>query len=141
MASSAPPAGEVAAQPSELRQWPVQIHLVPTEAPYFQNKELVVMSTCTPLAMPEVHQRYLRGRSVVVGCPKLDDTRQYAFKLGAILRDATIPKVIVPRMEVPCCGGLTQIVEEAVRASGREDLVLQEDVIGLDGTLRGSRTA
>lgn len=100
----------VQAIPSDLGQWPVQIHLVQPGAPFFKKKELVVMSTCGPLASADVHWRYLRGRNVVVGCPKLDDTRNYAAKLGEILKEKTIPKVIIARMEVPCCGGLTTIV-------------------------------
>ncbi|MFC1724867.1 ATP-binding protein [candidate division KSB1 bacterium] len=122
--------------PSELRQWPVQIHLVPPGAPFFSNKELVIMSTCGPIASADVHWRYLRGRSVVVGCPKLDDTSPYAAKLGAILKDSTIPKMIVVRMEVPCCGGLTMIAEEASKLSGREDLIVEEHVLGIDGTVK-----
>lgn len=124
---------------SELAQWPVQIHLVPTNAPYFKNKELVVMSTCGPLASAGVHWRYLRGRSVVVGCPKLDDTRPYASKLGTILKENEIPKVIVARMEVPCCGGLTMIVQQAVELSGREAIVVEENIIGIDGVVKDSR--
>jgi len=125
----------------ELRQWPVQLHLVQPGAPFFAHKELVVMNTCGPLASADVHWRYLRGRSVVVGCPKLDDTRNYAAKLGMILREPTIPKVIVVRMEVPCCGGLTRITEEAVRLSGRHDLVLQEDIIGVSGEIHAEAEA
>ena len=121
---------------SELTQWPVQIHLVPPTAPYFKNKELVVMSTCGPLASADVHWRYLRGRSVVVGCPKLDDTRPYASKLGAILKENGIPKVIVARMEVPCCGGLAMIVQQAVELSGRDDIVVEENIIGIDGAIK-----
>ncbi len=124
---------------SELAQWPVQIHLVPPTAPYFKNKELVVMSTCGPLASADVHWLYLRGRSVVVGCPKLDDTRPYASKLGTILKENGIPKVIVARMEVPCCGGLTMIVQHAVELSGRDDIVVEENVIGIDGSVREVR--
>ena len=125
--------------PSELRQWPVQIHLVQAGMPIFKNKELVVMSTCGPIASADVHWRYLRGRSVVVGCPKLDDTRNYGSRLGAILQEPTIPKVIVPRMEVPCCGGLTMIVQEAVKSSRRYDISIQEDIISIDGTIKASR--
>jgi Fe-S-cluster-containing hydrogenase component 2 len=124
---------------SELTQWPVQIHLVPPNAPYFNNKELVVMSTCGPLASADVHWRYLRGRSVVVGCPKLDDTRPYAAKLGTILRENKIPKLIVARMEVPCCGGLTMIVQQAVELSHRDDILFEEHVIGIDGEIKDSR--
>ena len=122
--------------PSELRQWPVQIHLVSPQAPYFKNKELVVMSTCAPLASADVHWRFLRGRAVVVGCPKLDDTAGYADKLAAILAEPTIPKVIVVRMEVPCCGGLTRIVRQAVESSGRPDLQFEEVTVEVGGGIR-----
>ncbi len=119
--------------PSGLGQWPVQLHLVPPKTHFFENKELVVMNTCGPLASPNIHDRYLKGRSVVVGCPKLDDTTNYAAKLGSILKENKIPKVIVARMEVPCCRGLLMITENAVALSGRDDLVLEEHVIGIDG--------
>lgn len=125
---------------SELRQWPVQLHLVPPRAPFFNNKELVIMNPCGPLASANVHQDYLRNRAVVMGCPKLDDTRPYVEKLTQILSDPSIPKVIVVRMEVPCCGGQTVMAEEAVKASGRRDLVLQEDTLALDGTVKHSKT-
>jgi len=120
---------------SELDQWPVQIHLVQPGAPFFKNRELVVLSTCSPIASADVHWRFIRGRGVVVGCPKLDQTEGYAEKLGAILKDPTIPKVIVVRMEVPCCGGLTMIVKEAVKLSGRTDLAFEKMTVGLDGNV------
>jgi NAD-dependent dihydropyrimidine dehydrogenase PreA subunit len=119
--------------PSDLAQWPVQIHLVSPGAPFFKGKELVVMNTCGGLVSADIHWRFLRGRSVVVGCPKLDDTSGYARKLAAILSDPTIPKVIVVRMEVPCCGGLTAIARDAVTMSGRTDLRLQETTLSLGG--------
>lgn len=130
--------GNFQAIPSELQQWPVQIHLVSPQAPYFNNKELVVMSTCGPLALADVHWRFLRGRSVVVGCPKLDDTSNYAAKLGAILQQNYIPKVIVPRMEVPCCGGLTMLVKQAISISGKDDIILEETIIAVNGEIRSS---
>ena len=122
---------------SDLQQWPVQLHLVSPGAPFFVNKELVVVSTCAPIASADTHWRYIRGRGVVVACPKLDRTEPYVGKLAAILQDKTIPKVIVLRMEVPCCGGLTQIVEQAVAESGRTDLIFEEVTIGVDGTIKG----
>jgi len=125
--------------PSELAQWPVQLHLVQPGAPFFKNKELVVMNTCGPLASADVHWLYLRGRGVVVGCPKLDNTRPYAMKLGEILKETSIPKIIVVRMEVPCCGGLTQITSQAVKFSGREDLIMEEHVLSLDGKVKSVR--
>jgi len=126
--------------PSELRQWPVQIHLVPPGAPFFKNKELVVMNSCGAIASADIHWRYLRGRSVVMGCPKLDNTTPYVDKLAGILAETSIPKVVVVRMEVPCCGGLTSMVQEAISQSGRTDLALQEDVLNLDGTVKRSQT-
>jgi len=124
---------------SDLQQWPVQIHLVQPGAPFFKNKELVVLSTCAPVASADVHWKFIRGRSVAVGCPKLDDTDGYAEKLGAILSDPSIPGVLVVRMEVPCCGGLSMIVRKAVELSGRSDLTAQEVTVGLDGDVKGSK--
>jgi len=121
--------------PSELNQWPTQLHLVPPSAPFFKGRELVVLSTCSPSASPDVNWRFVRGRAIVIACPKLDRTEGYVEKLTAILASNGIPKVIIVRMEVPCCGGLTMMVAEAVRRSGRTDLAVEEAVIGLDGGL------
>jgi NAD-dependent dihydropyrimidine dehydrogenase PreA subunit len=132
--------GPKQAIPSELRQWPVQLHLVQPGNPFFHDREMVVLSTCGPVASADVHWRFLRGRSVVVACPKLDDTRPYAAKLGAILRDPSIPKVIVVRMEVPCCGGLTAIARDAAELSGRRDLVLEEVTLGVNGDVQTVET-
>lgn len=120
---------------SELNQWPIQIHLVQPGAPFFKGKELAVLSTCSPIASADVHWRFIKGRGVVVGCPKLDMTEGYAQKLGSILKETSIPKVIVVRMEVPCCGGLSMIVKEAVKISGRTDLVAEEVTVSLDGNV------
>jgi NAD-dependent dihydropyrimidine dehydrogenase PreA subunit len=120
---------------SDLDQWPIQLHLVPPTAPFFDGKELVVLSTCSPVASPDVHWRFVRGRSLVVACPKLDRTEGYVEKLAAIMARNDIPKVIVVRMEVPCCGGLTMITKQAHAASGRSNLVVEEVTIGLDGEL------
>lgn len=122
-------------QPSELRQWPIQLHLVMPGAPFFRGKELVVMSTCAPLASADVHGRFLRGRSVVVACPKLDRTEGYVEKLAGILSEPSIPRVLVVRMEVPCCGGLTAMVQAATEGSGRADLVLDEVVVDIEGRI------
>lgn len=126
--------------PSELNQWPTQLHLVPVEAPFFKNRELVVLSTCSPSASPDVNWRFIRGRAIAIACPKLDCTEGYIEKLTEILKLNGIPKVIIVRMEVPCCGGLTMIVKEAARRSGRNDLIVEEAVIGLDGELREIKT-
>ncbi|MAT38803.1 MAG: 4Fe-4S ferredoxin [Ectothiorhodospiraceae bacterium] len=135
----AEPAAGATIIPSELQQWPVQLHLVNPAAPYFQNSELVVLSTCGPVACAEVHQRYLRGRSVVVACPKLDRTDPYVEKLASIFAAANTPKVIIVVMEVPCCKGLTQMTAQAAQLSGRDDLIVEEHVLSLDGSIKGVR--
>jgi NAD-dependent dihydropyrimidine dehydrogenase PreA subunit len=125
--------------PSDLGQWPVQLHLVPPRAPFFQGKELVVLSTCGPVASADVHWRFLRGRAVVVACPKLDRTEPYVEKLAGIFASNDIPRVIIVRMEVPCCGGLTHFVHQGLQRSGRTDLIVDEVVVGTDGAIRGER--
>lgn len=121
--------------PSELQQWPVQLHLVQAGAPFFKNRELVVMSTCGPIASADVHWRFLRGRSVVVACPKLDRTEGYVEKMADIFSERSIPKVIVVRMQVPCCGGLTMMVRAAAERCGREDLAVEEATMSLTGDI------
>ena len=96
------------------------------------------MSTCAPLASADVHWRFLRGRSVVVACPKLDRTDGYVEKLAGILSDRTIPKILIVRMTVPCCGGLTAMVRQAIRQTGREDVRVEEVVVGLEGEIATS---
>jgi NAD-dependent dihydropyrimidine dehydrogenase PreA subunit len=129
---------EISAQvlPSELNQWPTQLHLVPPVAPFFKDRELVVLSTCSPSASPDVNWRFVRGRAIAIACPKLDRTEGYVEKLAEILKSNGIPKVIIVRMEVPCCGGLTRMVTEAAQRSGRTDLIVEEATIGLDGELK-----
>lgn len=122
--------------PSELNQWPTQLHLVPVEAPFFKNRELVVLSTCAPSASPDVNWRFVRGRAIAIACPKLDRTEGYVEKLSEIFKSNGIPKVIIVRMEVPCCGGLTAMVKQAAQKSGRTDLIVEEATIGLNGELK-----
>jgi len=120
---------------SDLEQWPIQLHLVQPSMPFFNGRELVVLSTCAPVTSPDVHWRFVRGRSVVVACPKLDRTEGYEEKLAAIMAENDIPKVVVVRMTVPCCGGLGMIVRRAHAACGRTNLVVEEVTIDLDGNL------
>ena len=134
-ASPAPTASEQVI-PSELNQWPTQLHLVPPVAPFFKDRELVVLSTCAPSASPDVNWRFVRGRGIVIACPKLDRTEGYVEKLTGILKSNGIPKVIIVRMEVPCCGGLSVMVKQAAQQSGRTDLIVEEATIGLNGDLK-----
>ena len=103
---------------SPLSQWPVQLKLVPLNAPYFQDADLLVAADCVPFAYPDFHQDFLKGKAVVVGCPKLDDIQSYKEKLTEIFRTNSIKSVTVPYMEVPCCFGLVEATEDAIAASG-----------------------
>lgn len=123
--------------PSELRQFPVQLKLVPVRAPYFDGADLLIAADCTAFAYGAFHRDFIRGRVVLVGCPKLDEG-DYTEKLAAILAANEIRSVTVVRMEVPCCGGIQRAAEAAVAASGRKirKIPLKVSVIGIDGQLR-----
>lgn len=103
---------------SQLLQWPVQIKLVPTRAPYFDNANLLVAADCTAYAYGNFHNDFIRNRMTVIGCPKLDSV-DYTEKLIEILRNNEIKSVTVVRMEVPCCGGIENAVKNALKASGK----------------------
>ena len=118
---------------SELRQWPVQLHLVNPAASFFKDSEIVVLSTCSPVASAEVHSRFIKDRSIVVACPKLDRTEDYVEKLKDIFIESQTPRVMVVIMSVPCCKGLSSMVTDAVKLSGRKDLELEEITIDLEG--------
>jgi NAD-dependent dihydropyrimidine dehydrogenase PreA subunit len=120
---------------SRLGQWPVQLHLVPVTAPYFQGADLLIAADCVPFAYAGFHDGLLAGRALVVGCPKLDDNAFYAKKLGEILARSDIRSVTVARMEVPCCGGITMAARQAVAASGKA-IPLRDVVVGIDGEPR-----
>ena len=117
---------------STLGNWPVQLNLVPLEAPFFDGADLLVMADCVAVAYPGLHAELLPGRAVVMGCPKFDDARRYADKLGEIIRRNDVRRVTVVHMEVPCCSGLNWIAESAVEASGR-DVPVSRSVIGVRG--------
>lgn len=106
------------AAPSRLRQWPVQIKLVPIEAPFFDGAKLLIAADCTAYAYAAFHERFIRGHITLVGCPKLDSV-DYSEKLTEILRRNDIREVTVVRMEVPCCGGLENAAKRALQASGK----------------------
>lgn len=133
-----PLSAPVAKAQSELRQWPVQLSLVPPSAPYLKGADLLVAADCVPFAYANFHQDFLRGRVLLIGCPKLDDTAYYAEKLTEIFTSNAIRSVTVLRMEVPCCGGITQAVKHAITASGQV-VPYAEAVIGIDGRLQAPR--
>ena len=123
-------------RPSELRQWPTQLHLVPPSAPYLQNAHLLVAADCAPFAYADFHQDFIKGRVLVNACPKLDDTSSYVDKLAAMISQNNIQSVTVPIMEVPCCRGLGMMAQQAVQKSGK-DIPVEIVVIGIDGEKRG----
>lgn len=125
-----------AAGGSQLGHWPVQLHLVPVSAPYFQGADLLVAADCVPFAYPRFHEDLLAGKAVVIGCPKLDDNRAYAEKLGQICSRSDVRSVTVVRMEVPCCGGISMAARQGIAASGKQ-IPLRDVVIAVDGTARG----
>lgn len=114
-ADSTPPG----ATPSELINWPVQLRLVSSTAPYFRGADLLLVADCVPFALSDLHARFLRGRTVVVGCPKLDDADYYIEKLTDILNRSSVNSLTVIHMEVPCCSGLTYIASRAIGLSGK----------------------
>ena len=103
---------------SRLAQWPCQIKLVPTQAPFFDGAKLLIAADCTAYAYANMHEDFMKGKVTVIGCPKLDAV-DYTEKLTAIIRDNEIRSVTIVRMEVPCCGGLQRAAENALRASGK----------------------
>lgn len=103
---------------SQLRQWPVQLKLVPVNAPYFENANLLIAADCTAYAYGNFHNDFIRSQIVLVGCPKLDEGN-YAEKLTQIFKNNDIQSVTVVRMEVPCCGGLEYAAKTALQASGK----------------------
>ncbi|MGE5293456.1 MAG: ATP-binding protein [Solirubrobacterales bacterium] len=107
------------AVPSQLSHWPVQLKLVSPTAPYFADADMLLVADCVPFAMGDFHSRFLRGRSVAVGCPKLDDAGAYIEKLAQILRSNDLRSLTVVHMEVPCCSGLTRVARAAIALSGK----------------------
>ena len=126
------PSGNSARQSPELRQWPVQLTLVSPEAPYFMDSNLLVAADCVPFAYPNFHSDFLKGRSLIIGCPKLDDAAFYTDKLTELLKKNNIRTITLVNMEVPCCFGLQRIVEESVKRSGKI-MPIRQTVITIKG--------
>jgi hypothetical protein len=121
--------------PSELRQWPVQLHLVPPTAPYFNNSDILISADCVAFALGSFHRDLLRGKAIAIACPKLDDTGHYVEKLATIFRENEVKSITVAIMEVPCCRGLDVMVKQALGLSGK-NIPLESVIIGVDGERR-----
>ena len=130
---AAAPAAAPAAVQSQLRQWPVQIKLVPVNAPYFENANLLIAADCTAYAYANFHNEFIRNRITLIGCPKLDEG-DYAEKLTAIISQNNIKSVTIVRMSVPCCGGIENAAKRAMQASGKF-LPWQVITIAPDGSI------
>jgi len=124
-----------ASLPSELRQWPVKLYLVNPKAPYFQDAEILLAADCTAFAFGSFHPDLLRGKTLVTGCPKFDDTQAYLEKLTDILASNNVRGLTVAKMEVPCCSGLVRLAEMAVAASGKH-VPVNIVTIGLEGEIK-----
>ncbi|HOX54688.1 MAG TPA: 4Fe-4S binding protein [Candidatus Omnitrophota bacterium] len=117
---------------SQLRQWPVQINLVPPFAPYLNNADLLIAADCVPFAYADFHNELLKGKTLLVGCPKLDDIAAYEDKFDQIFKNNNIKSVTYARMEVPCCFGMVPAIKKAIAASGKA-IPLEELVISIKG--------
>lgn len=116
---------------SQLSQWPVQIKLVPVNAPYFDGANLLVAADCTAYAYGDFHNRFIRGHITLIGCPKLDEG-DYTDKLTAILENNAIKSLTIIRMQVPCCGGIEQAAKTALQRSGKF-IPWQVKIVSTDG--------
>ncbi|MCF6291728.1 MAG: 4Fe-4S ferredoxin [Desulfobacterales bacterium] len=117
---------------SALNHWPVQIRLVPPTAPFLKGADLLVAADCVPVAHADFHAGFLSGRAVMIGCPKFDDPNGYVDKFTEVFKTAGIKTINLVIMEVPCCGGMKEIVREARKRSGR-DIPVRETVISTRG--------
>lgn len=129
-------APSVGSNQSQLGQWPVQLHLVPVTAPYFQGADLLITADCVPVAYAGYHQDFLKGKAVVMGCPKLDDNQFYLQKLTEIFTKSDIKSITVLKMEVPCCGGIAMAARQALSACGKE-IPYKEVTISIQGEIKG----
>jgi NAD-dependent dihydropyrimidine dehydrogenase PreA subunit len=124
------------ASESALRQWPVQMSLVPPTAPYLRGADILLAADCVPFAYADFHRRLLAGRAVLVGCPKLDDVEPYVAKLAEIMRLARPRSLKVAIMEVPCCSGLVRVAQMAAMQA-EWDRPVEAVVIGIGGEVLG----
>jgi NAD-dependent dihydropyrimidine dehydrogenase PreA subunit len=121
---------------SELRQWPVQLALLNPATPYFDNADLLISADCVPFAYPGFHAEFLRGRILVIFCPKLDsDIVGYIEKLTEIFNRHTIRSITILHMEVPCCGGIRQVVDQALARAG-VTIPVEEKTVTIEGTVK-----
>jgi ferredoxin len=121
--------------PSELRQWPVQLHLLNPQASYFKNADVVLAADCAAFAMGDFHDKFLKGKTLAIACPKLDSNKEsYVEKLTSMIADSNISTLTVVMMEVPCCGGLLQMAKMAANNSGC-NIPVKKAIISVKGNI------
>lgn len=120
--------------PSELTQWPIQLHLVPVNAPFWENASLLIAADCSAFSLGGFHGKLLKGKKLVIACPKLDDTGSYVDKISSIIKENNLKDITVAYMEVPCCGGLVAIAKDALVQSGK-NIPLNLVKLSLDGNI------
>ncbi len=130
------PSGKTAAKtddlPPELTNWPIQWRLVQPRMPAFHGQEVLIAADCVPFALRDFHGKFLSGRPVIIGCPKLDEQSAYLDKLTDVFKNSGLKSIQIVHMEVPCCFGLEKLVEEAVRRSGKR-VPVKVAVVGIEG--------
>ncbi len=120
---------------SQLRQWPVQLHLLNPRAPYFQDADLLIAADCTAFSYGDFHQRFLKDKTLIMFCPKLDNGIDiYLEKLTSILKENSIRSITVVKMQVPCCTGALNLTEQALKQSGK-NIVIKEYTISIQGEI------
>ena len=120
-------------RPSQLRQWPIQLHLVSPEAPYYQKADVLLSADCVAYASGDFHKEYLKGKSIAIACPKLDEGQDvYVEKIQAFIDDAKINTLTVMTMQVPCCAGLVAMAQQALQSAKRK-IPIKSIVVSLQG--------
>ncbi|MFA5519526.1 MAG: 4Fe-4S binding protein [Spirochaetota bacterium] len=122
--------------PTELTTWPVQLKLVSPFAGYFKNADILIAADCTAFSYGNFHSRFMKDKVTLIMCPKLDNANDnYVDKLTEIFKNNDIKSITIVRMEVPCCGGTTKLIEESLKNSGK-NIILREYVVGIDGEIK-----
>lgn len=126
---------ETGKRASELRQWPIQLHLISPEAPYYQKADVLLSADCVAYSVGDFHKDYLKGRSIAIACPKLDEGQDvYVEKIKSLIDDAKINTLTVMIMQVPCCGGLVAMAQQALQSAKRK-IPVKSVVVSLQGDI------
>ena len=130
-----PPPAWGASTQSQLGHWPVQISLLPPAGDIWNDADVLICADCVPFAMPDFHERLLAGKTVAVGCPKLDNVDAYAEKLAGVFANNAVRSVTVARMEVPCCTGILIAAQESLERAGKRDIEFHDVTVGIKGQI------